>query len=155
LWAGAQDERFAMAVSNESGSTGAKLARVTGGETVLKINTGFPHWFCENYKRYNQNEAALPVDQHELIALLAPRPVYVASAAEDANANPRAEFLAAREASPVYALFKLPGLGAKEFPAVDAPIQSGKIGYHVRPGTHNLLESDWQRFMDFADQHMK
>jgi hypothetical protein len=155
LWAGAQDERFAMAVSNESGSTGAKLARVSGGEDILKINTGFPHWFCENYKRYNQRDDTLPVDQHELIALMAPRPVYVASAAEDKNANPRGEFLGAKHASPVYALFKLPGLDAAEFPPVDTPLHAGKIGYHVRPGTHNLLESDWQRFMDFADKHMK
>jgi hypothetical protein len=155
LWAGAQDERFALAVSNESGCTGAKLARVAGGETILKINTNFPHWFCDNYKQYNNRDDTLPVDQHELIALMAPRPVYVASAAEDANANPRAEFLAARHASPVYALFKLPGLDAAQFPPPDTVFHAGKIGYHVRPGTHNLLESDWQRFMDFADKHMK
>ena len=155
LWAGAQDERFALAVSNESGCTGAKLARVTGGEDIRKINTGFPHWFCENYKQYNNRDDTLPVDQHELIALMAPRPVYVASALEDKNANPLGEFLGAKHASPVYALFKLPGLDAKEFPAPDTAFHAGKIGYHVRPGTHNLLESDWQRFMDFADKHMK
>lgn len=155
LWAGAQDERFAMAVSNDSGCTGAKLARVAGGESVQKINTAFPHWFCENYKRYNEHPETLPVDQHELIALMAPRPVYVASASEDANANPRAEFMAARAASPVYALFKLQGLAAKEFPAPDTAFPEGMIGYHLRPGPHNLLESDWARFMDFADKHLK
>lgn len=155
LWAGAQDERFALVVSNDSGCTGAKLARHPGGESVLKINTNFPHWFCENYQRYNNRHDALPVDQHALIALMAPRAVYVASASEDANADPRGEFLGAKHASPVYALFKLPGLQAEEFPAPGTAFHDGKIGYHLRPGAHNLLEYDWQRFMDFADRHMK
>jgi (4-O-methyl)-D-glucuronate---lignin esterase len=152
LWVGAEDERFALIVSNDSGCTGAKLARHPKGETVERINTVFPHWFCENYKRFNGHPEALPVDQHELIALIAPRPVYVASASEDGD--PRGEFLGALYAAPAYELFGFRGLPESEFPKPDTTFGDGQIGYHLRPGPHNLLEYDWQRFMDFADRHM-
>ncbi len=153
LWAGAEDQRFAMVVSNESGCTGAKLARHPKGESVERINTVFPHWFCQNYKRYNGRHEALPIDQHELIALIAPRPVYVASASQDSD--PKGEFLGALHASPVYELHGLRGLaGAKEYPAPDLTLGEGHIAYHLRPGPHNLIEYDWSRFMDFADRRL-
>ncbi len=151
LWAGAEDERFAVIVSNDSGCTGAKLARHLRGETIEQINTHFPHWFCENYKRFNGHPELLPVDQHELIALIAPRPVYIASASEDGD--PQGEFLGALHASPVYALFGLGGLAVKDFPPADSAFPKGKIGYHLRAGAHNLLEYDWSRFMNFTDRH--
>jgi hypothetical protein len=153
LWAGAEDERFAMAVSNCSGCTGAKLAHRGLGETVERINTVFPHWFCENYKHWNGKDAELPFDQHELIALIAPRLCSVASASEDKNADPEGEFLSCVHASPVYALFGLKGIAAQPFPQPNTALIDGAIAYHLREGKHDLNEWDWARHLDFADQH--
>jgi hypothetical protein len=153
LWAGAQDERFSIVISNDSGCTGAALARRKKGENIAKINKSFPHWFCQNYYKFNDKEDDLPVDQHQLIALIAP--VYVASASEDQWADPEAEFRSCVHAGPVYELFGLKDVGTNKFPEPQKPLHTGHIGYHLRSGMHDLTEYDWNCFMNFADKHWK
>ncbi|WP_226367362.1 acetylxylan esterase [Pseudonocardia sp. ICBG162] len=151
LWAGAQDPRFPVVVSNDSGSTGAKLARRdTTGESISAINSGFPHWFPDTYKRYDGNAGALPVDQHELLALIAPGRVVVASAVDDANADPQGEFGSYLAAAPVYALY---GLGDTGLPSTTWPPAAGTsfrgpgMSYHLRPGGHGLTDADWDIYL--------
>jgi hypothetical protein len=156
LWAAAQDERFTLVVSNNSGAGGAALAKRIYGETVAISNSRHSTpWYSLNYRHYNDNEAALPVDQHELLALIAPRPLYVASAVDDRGADPKGEFLSVKHADPVYRLFGGKGLGASEFPAVDHPVHGDALAYHVRTGGHDITLYDWTQFMDFADRNFK
>ena len=152
LWAGAQDTRFKVVISNDSGCSGAALSKRVIGENINIIYNTFPWWFCPAYKFYDANEAALPFDQHELIACIAPRFVYVASAEEDLWADPVGEFTATSLAEPVYNLYGMKGLGTSVMPGIHQPIMHD-TGYHIRAGVHDVTSYDWERYMDFCDMH--
>lgn len=156
LWAAAQDERFALVISNNSGAGGAALAKRIYGETVA-LSTGrhSSPWYSLNYRKYNDNETALPIDQHELLALIAPRPLYVASAADDRGADPKGEFMSIAAAQPVYRLHGKSGLGVTEMPPVDRPMHGDALAYHIRTGKHDITAYDWEQYLDFADRYLK
>ncbi|MEZ6078950.1 MAG: hypothetical protein R3C56_25735 [Pirellulaceae bacterium] len=146
LWAGANDERFMAVISNDSGCGGAALSRRAVGETVARINRSFPHWFCPNFHQYDGKENSLPIDQHQLLALIAPRLLYVASASQDRWADPHGEFLSLDLAREVFA--KLPATKSERSDQSNLK----RIGYHLRDGQHDITEWDWAHYIRFAGQ---
>lgn len=153
LWAGAQDQRFAIIISNNSGSAGAAITRRRFGEVIESFPAlGVGYWCIDKFYEYAQRENKLPVDQHMLISLLAPRPVYIASATEDLWSDPKGEFLGAVNAAPVYNLLGSNGLGVDVMPEPNKSV-SGDMGYHIRSGIHNITVADWKHFLDFSDKY--
>ncbi|ESQ83290.1 hypothetical protein AEAC466_13645 [Asticcacaulis sp. AC466] len=150
LWAGARDTRFAMVVANDSGAGGAKLYRRNFGESIRVMNT---YWFAPRFKTFASRENDLPVDAHELIALVAPRPVYIATASEDLWGDTTGQFLAAQAADPVYRLLGTQGLGVSTLPPPDTPVHS-IIGFHIRTGPHAITDYDWSQYLRFADTYL-
>lgn len=155
LWAAAEDQRFAVAYSNDSGCGGAALSRRAFGETVRAITTSFPHWFSSLFAGYAGRENELPIDQHELIGLIAPRGVYVASGDEDLWADPKGEYASVVAAAPVFTLLGKASITGTEMPPLSQPRVAGQTGYHIRPGGHGLTDQDWEWFLDFADTLLK
>jgi pimeloyl-ACP methyl ester carboxylesterase len=150
LWAAAHDQRFAACVTNCSGNSGAALARRQFGERISRINITFPHWFNDNYKNYNDKENDLPVDQHMLISLIAPRPVYATNASKDLWADPKGTFLALKNAEVVYSLYDIKSGLPQNPPDIDQPISRSPIAYHIREGEHDMTSYDWGNFIVFA-----
>lgn len=154
LWAGANDQRFAAVISNNSGCGGASIYRAKEGETLLKMNNRFPRWTAKNFKKYTDQEELLPFDQHMVLAMVAPRPLYVASASEDAWADPKNEFKSAFFATEVYRLYGLKGIESDVFPALNTPVGS-TVAYHIRNGKHDILAYDWDQYIAFAKKFVK
>lgn len=155
LWCAAQDERFAMAVSSCSGNSGDAISRGKSGESIRQILDRFPFWFAKNYQKYIDKEDEMPFDQHFLISLIAPRLVYTSTKTLDSWADPRSEFESLVQADPVYELLGVKGLEQREFALSEHPLHEGHIGHHHKTGDHNMDDYDWDKYMDFADKHMK
>lgn len=155
LWAAAEDRRFAICITNCSGNTGAALAHRQFGERINRINSSFPHWFNNNYKKFNNKEDSLPVDQHMLIALVAPRPLYATNASKDLWADPKGTFLALKNAEKVYALYGFQSRLPANPPGINEPVIRSQLAYHNREGEHNMTAYDWSNFIKFANFHYK
>ena len=125
-----------------------------GSETIKDISIAF-NWFAPNYMKYigHDRDSRMPFDQHQFLALVAPRLLYVSSASEDAWAGPRGEFASCVLASKVWNLYGKAGLVHHGFPKPDVPLHAGNVGYHLRSGLHDITRYDWRCYMDFADGH--
>lgn len=153
IWAGVQDKRFKVVISNDSGCGGAALSKRVYGENLAWITSYLGHWFCPAFRQYAGNEAALPFDQHQLLATIAPRHLYVASAEDDRWCDPKGEYLAAYYAGEVYRLYGMTGLDSKEMPAVHTPLHYD-IAYHIREGKHDVTDYDWKCYLDYCDKYL-
>jgi len=152
LWCGAKDTRIAMVISSCSGCAGAAIVRGKNGEHVIHGMRVHPFWYCANRAKYIDNEEAMPIDQHLLLGLIAPRPLYISDKTFDTECDPRAEFESLKQASKIYKLYgKCTGLG--DMPGPDKGIISGNLGYHIKSGSHNMDEYDWERYLNFCDRH--
>ncbi len=150
LWAGVNNPKFAMVISNDSGCCGAAISKRAFGETVDFITNTFPHWFIKSLQKYKNNELAMKFDQHMLLALVAPRPLAVASASEDLWADPKGEYQSLAYASRLYNLYGVETLDVERKVAVDEFI-TGVISYHCRTGKHDQTEVDYKHYLEIVD----
>ncbi len=153
LWAGAQDTRFAAVIANCSGEMGASLSRRDFGETVDNVAGHFPYWMCANFQQFSNHWDRLPVDSHLLIALIAPRPLFLNTGSEDLWGDPHGEFLAARAATPVYELLGKTGITETNFPLLDHAMLH-TLSFNCHTGKHDVLPADWDDFLNFADTQL-
>ncbi|HVK19042.1 MAG TPA: acetylxylan esterase [Fimbriiglobus sp.] len=156
LVAAAFDDRVAVAFPSQAGcgGTGPSRSKNPKAETVQRINSSFPHWFCGHFKAFNDDTTKLPFDQHCLVAICAPRPVLFTNATEDQWANPPGQFDVLKAATPVYKLLGVEGLEAEAYPEENKLIAS-RLGYWVRPGKHDMTPDDWKTYLAFADRWLK
>jgi hypothetical protein len=155
LLAAAFDERIALAIPHQAGCGGTAPSRCHNpeAETVKRINTSFPHWFCGNFKKVNDDPSKLPFDQDCLVALCAPRPVLFTNAVKDQWANPAGQFEVLQAAEPVYKLLGAGGLASGRMPP-PGKLSDGTLGYYIREGTHAMTKDDWKVFLAYADKHL-
>jgi hypothetical protein len=155
LWTGASDPRFALVFSSCAGEMGSALARRDYGETLDDMAGNFGWQFAGNLQKYPGHWTDLPVDAHMLIALCAPRPVFITGGTKDQWADPKGEFLAEVAAGPVYRLLGKADLGTRDLPPLDTPLIEGDLGFHYHTGGHTITASDWNAFLTFASRHLK
>lgn len=155
VWAGANDDRIGLVISNDSGNTGASLSRGNHGETVFTINRGFPYWFCSEYAKYGKNENSLPVDQHLLLACVAPRKLYVASAKDDLWADPQGAFNSIKFAKSAFELYGLEALpdDMQTYPPTGEACFCESMAVHMREGWHDINAEDWKFYLDYMDKY--
>ncbi len=155
LWCSAIDERISCTFANNSGCAGASMSRLSRGEKIGQITSAFPHWFSSNFAHYSGKESSMNFDQHMLLALTAPRKLYITSASEDSWNDPEAEFASCYYASEVYSAYGLAGLisTSDRLPALREVLHEGNIGYHLRAGGHDLSAFDWMQFLNFWARH--
>jgi hypothetical protein len=150
LVAAAFDDRIDGVLSHQSGTGGASLNKEKKGESVGEITGGYPHWFSKKYASYADRETEMPIDQHALLALAAPRPIFLGNARRDVWSDPNGAFRAAQGASPVYKLHNKQGLNQAKLKPF---MPESDISFYIRPGTHGVVKEDWPAFLDFLDAH--
>ena len=153
IWAGAKDQRFAGVISSGSGAMGVSISKNKKGETLSAVIKRFPRWTAGNFKKYLNQDANLPFDQHMVVAMVAPRPIYISSASEDQWADPSHEYLSAYLTTEVYALYGYPKW-SYQAPKIQEPIR-GRVSQHIRDGKHDILPYDWNLFLTFAQRELK
>lgn len=154
LWSGAIDTRISAVFSSVSGCCGAAMHRGKTGERISSITKEFPHWSCPKFKEFADKEFELPFDQHMLLSLIAPRPLYITSASEDDWADPPKEFESCVLASQVYNALGAKGLSEEKFPKPNHPICGGDLAYHLREGEHGCRTFDWDNVLPFLKREL-